>query len=459
MWKSKLRYFLAWSSIPPVLSLYKLAYWLAIRVSVLAFRRCRGIRAVYLARGCSKNEITPGVSDIDFILIVNDDARQRQQAETVFHTLQILTAGVIPYHPAFLMTQEDMLYRCQSMGLWRYRLQEAKSNWSLLHGREALSALPEISGIDHTSGCCGEMNYWWAQFSDFILHSDKYRDDFVMRNSICYKAVAEVLNARRAMDTGEFCYSKDEGLRREDSPLSRKLLDSAAKRFLQPDRALEEEAYRFLIASFLDLWRGFPDKPFLHVYPDVAQELDSPDEDIQKEKLEQPFQEICRHLSDQWGAMCRGVHLVKSASWMIEDSLLLIDADPASLPTLDDLHRLIAVRERAYHRHTPAYFFLRLENIAFPLTPAVPHDFQRGVLTPATAPDVFLQLGEENVYWTSHTKWYLTDWQRNRQWRNASPLKLSQLDMIARSAAAGRVRYPLSSRSMSEPGYSGQPTT
>jgi hypothetical protein len=151
--------------------------------------------------------------------------------------------------------------------------------------------------------------------------------------------------------------------------------------------------------------------------------------------------------------MCRGVHLVKSAFWKLEDSLLVIDADPASLPTLDDLARLIAIRKTIRNRERPpAHFFLRLKQVAFPITPTLPQDYHRGVLTPATAPDVFLQLGEENVCWTSHTSWYLTDWQRNRQWLDASPLKVLQLKMIARSAGAGRVRYPLSLGSISERG-------
>jgi len=452
MWKSKVRYLLAWSSSPQLLPIYRQMYRLTIWIAVIMFRQCRGIRAAYLSRGCSKREITPGVSDIDFILIVNDDAPQRKRAENVFHILQILTAGLIPYHPVFVLTQEELRYRWEKTPYWRYRLQEGKSNWSLLHGREVLATLPTISGIERTTSCYAEMNYWWVQFCDFILQNERYRDDFVMRNSMCYKAVAEVLNARLALYTGEFCYSKEEALRREDSHLSRKLFATAAKRFLGRDRALEEEAYRFLIATFLDLWAGFHNTPFLEVYPNVVQEVDSADQDLQKEKLEEPFRQICRHLSDHWGEMCPAVHLVKSAFWKLEDSLLLIDADPNSLPTLDDLDRLIALRKRIYNRQaSPAHFFLRLHHVAFPITPSLPRDYHRGVLTPATAPDVFLQLGEKNVYWTNHASWYLTDWQRNRQWPDASPLKRLQLKMIARSAAAGRVRYPLSLRSVSEP--------
>ncbi len=448
MWKSKVRYFLAWSSGPRLLPIYRRMYRVAIGMATLMFRRCRGIRAAYLSRGCSKGEMTPGVSDIDFVLIVNDDARQRQRAENAFHVMQVLTAGLIPYHPAYVLTEEELLYRWRNTPYWQYRLQEGKSNWSLLCGREALSSLPAISDIERTSSCFAEMNYWWIQFCDFILQNEKYRDDFVMRNSTCHKAVAEVLNARYALHTGEFCYSREEGLRREDSPLSRKLLDTAAKNFLHADRSVEQETYQFLIENFVDLWNGFRDEPFLEVYSGVAQEVDAAGEDLDQEKREEPFVQVSRYLSDHWGAKCRGIHLLKSAFWNVEDSLLLIDVDQTSLPALDDLDALLAVRKRVYQRQRAAYFFLRLGQVAFPITPAPPQDFHRGVLTPATAPDVFLQLGEKEVYWTKHTSWYLTDWRRNRQWPDASPQKRSQLEMIARSAAEGRVRYPLSPRSI-----------
>ena len=56
------------------------------------------------------------------------------------------------------------------------------------------------------------MNYWWVQFCDFILQNEKYRDDFVMRNSTCHKAVAEVLNARYALHNWRILLFEGRGL-------------------------------------------------------------------------------------------------------------------------------------------------------------------------------------------------------------------------------------------------------
>jgi len=449
MWKTKVRYFLVWSSFPPVLAVYRWLYRVVIRVSALVFARCRGIVALYLCRGCTKGEITPGVSDIDFIVVVGPDARQRRRVERVFRYLQILSAGLIPYHPSFVVNEEQLSYLWRAIPYWRYRLQEGKQNWLLLHGTDALAALPAISDMERTASCFGEMNYWWAQFADFLMQNESYRADLALRKSICLKAVAEVLLALHAMRRGEFCYSRLEALRREDTALCRKLLEGAAQRVPQRDKAVEEEAFRFLVQSFLDLWSTFRDRPFLPVYGDMEQSVEPAGEALLREKGEAPFGAICRYLAKEWSGNYSEVHLVKSAFYQIEESLLVIDTELATLPSLDQIERLVDLRRRVYAGQAASTrFFLRIGHLAFPITPEAPRDFHRGVLTPATAPDVFLQLGETPVYWTSHTRWYLTDWQRNRQWLSANPLKLVQLEMISHSASAGHVRYPLDSRSL-----------
>ena len=449
-WKTKARYLLAWSSVPPLLSFYSWMYRLAIRTSVYLFRRCPGILSVYVTRGCSKGEIKPGVSDIDFFLIVGPDAHERRRAESVFGWLQILSAGLIPYHPSFVVNEKELRYLWDTTPLWRYRFQEGKLNWSLTYGRDSLSALPDMTETARVSSCLSELYYWWAQFIGFLLQNERYRDDALMRSSICVKAVAEVLNALHALRTAEFCYSRDEALRREDSPLCRKLRALAAQRVPHRDKAVEEECYRFLVNSFLELWKEFPDHPFLLVYRNMEQSVEPATGALEREKAQAPFQEILQYLENSWRGRCRGVHLVKSAFYPLDDSLLVIDTGIDSLPSLDDIEQLLALRHRVYAGSpSRTWFFLRLGQVAFPITPSAPRDFHRGVLTPATAPDVFLQLGEAQVYWTSHTNWYLTDWRHNRQWLNAPPRKQAQLDMISRSAAAGHVRYPLDLRQIS----------
>lgn len=64
--KYSLRYFILWSSgLRIFLSLYQLLYLVVIRLALLILLRCPHIEALYLSRGCAKDEIIPGISDID----------------------------------------------------------------------------------------------------------------------------------------------------------------------------------------------------------------------------------------------------------------------------------------------------------------------------------------------------------------------------------------------------------
>jgi hypothetical protein len=153
---------------------------------------------------------------------------------------------------------------------------------------------------------------------------------------------------------------------------------------------------------------------------------------------------VRRYAESHWPAACRDVRFIKSAFRDFQDLLLIVDLEETRLPTFQELADLVAIHWRIWADRVPRTFlFLRLGALAFPLTPLMPRDLHRGVLSPATAPDVFLQLGETAVYWTDYAKWYLCDWRSNQQWEDAGPQKQSQLSLIARSAEARRVVYPL----------------
>ena len=260
-WKSQVRYFLAWSSIPPCLVLYRWLYRVAIWIAVQAFRRCPGIVAVYLCRGGAKKEITPGVSDIDFILIVGPDAAERKQVERVFSRLQTLSFGLIPYHHTFVLDEPELHFLWRTTPFRRYLFEEGKSTWLLLHGRDVRSSLPQMTELERTASCFAYMNYWWAEFADFLLQNENCRRDPILRRSVCFKAVADVANALHALRTGEFCYSRSEALEREDTPLCRRLQAASASRIPSRDPAIEEEVYRCLLKAFLDLWDTFRRRP------------------------------------------------------------------------------------------------------------------------------------------------------------------------------------------------------
>jgi hypothetical protein len=293
------------------------------------------------------------------------------------------------------------------------------------------------------------MNHWWLTFAMELLESRARHEDAITCNVVCYKVVSELLNADLALRTGEYRHCRNEGIERVDMPLTRKLRMIAQEGFLQADRRLADETLEFVLTFFKDLWHDFPERPFLKIHHDKNSQMvvSRRDDLLVEEGMNRHLEVLNEHLRSHWQEKCRGVHLVQSAFWDFEDLLLIIDGDESMLPTVEEITKLTTLHHEcsaALESRPLVFLFLRLGSIAFPLTPTKPRDLHRGILTPATAPDVFLQLGVTPVYWTSHTDWYLTDWQSNEQWQHSSAHKQSQLSIIAKSVESGRVVYPLS---------------
>lgn len=424
-------------------------YRVIVRFAVLVLQRYRGILSIYVCRGFAKNEITPGISDIDLALVTTNDDKDWRSVQKACRVLGIITWNLIDDSPKLVMTLEALEHRWQTDPCWQYRYHEGKTTWKLLYGTDVLNPLPELTEIQRKSSCYAEMNHWWVRFVDLLLKPGAYHQDVLMRNVTCYKAVSEVLNARRALLTGEYRYSRAAGLD-DDTPLVKKLAHIAERRFLTADDQVMDETYLFLLALFVELWEGFKERPFLHIYPDVQQGIDCPESELQvAEKDARHVEALHRHIETNWGAKCRGTNLVKSAFWNIEDFLFVIDTDRNQVPTVGELADLVELHYRIQADQTQRIFlFLRLGSVAFPLTPSIPRDFHRGLLTPATVPDVFLQLGESEVHWTNYTKRLLSDWQSNEQWLDASTRKRLQLSAMARSAETGHIVYPLTMASL-----------
>ena len=445
-----MRQFIIWSSRPPLSSVYKMMYRVTVRFAVLILRRYQGTVAIYLCRGCAKHEITPGISDIDFAVVTANDANVRRSIQKACRILGIITGNLIDYFPNLVTTLEIMEHRWNTSPAWQYRYQEGRTTWKLLYGIDVLSTLPELNEIQRKASCYAEMNHWWVRFADFLLKPGRYSEDVVMRNMICYKAVSELVNAQWALRTGEYRYSRAEGLKATDTALARKLIRVAERRYLISDDLLMDEVYRFLLDFFHELWEDFCLDPFLKVHTGVSQEIDCPESELQvPEQTRCQARELRQHIKTFWGGKCRGTKLVKSVFWDLEDFLFIIDGDKNLVPDVKELAELVALHCQIREGHFPRIFlFLRLGEVAFPLTPVIPRDLHRGLLTPATVPDVFLQLGESEVYWTDYTKWFLFDWQSNEQWLEASAHKKLQLSIISGSARTGRIIYPLTQEAM-----------
>ena len=440
-----MRRFILWSSHPPFIYLYEIAYKSIVWLAVFILRRYRGVISIYICRGVAKNEIIPGISDIDLFLVTTNCSKDRKSIKQAFRALGVATGGMIDYHPNLVVSLESLEHRWNTSAVWQYRYQEGKSTWKLLYGQDVLKSLPDLSESQRLRSCFAEINHWCIRFADFILKPGGFYQDTVMRNMICFKAVSEVMNARHSMLTGEYIYSRPDGLRRSDNNLAEKLSYIVERKFLVTDDQLVEEVYVFLLRFFRDIWLDFSNESFLLGDPDVLQETDSAESEFQiSEKASGHLNLLQNHIERFWKGKFRAIKLVKSAFWDLDDFLFIIDAEESHLPNVKNLVELVDLHNSNQEgKDFRIFLFLRLGPILFPLTPVIPRDFHRSILTPSTVPDIFLQLGEEQVFWTDHTSWYLADWKSNEQWLSASALKAKQLDCISSSIGTGRVIYPL----------------
>ena len=445
MLKRGLRWFVLWSARPPLLSVYRSAYWLVIWFATLVLRRYRSVLAIYLCRGCAKNQITPGISDIDFAIFITNNSTEKEAIQRTFQALDRATRGVIEYYPNLVTTVESLAYRWRAAPAWQYRYLEGRTTWTLLHGTDVLASLSPLTETQRRSSCYAEMNRWWLVFAKQLFNAREHKQNFILQNVACYKAVSELLNVSAELQTGRRRNSRAEALEDTDFPLAKRLAALAAHRFLTRDNQLMDETFRFLVTFFLKLWDGFHERPFLHVYHGDPQGVAGLESEVQAGMKErQHVQALQRYLETFWGEKRLGTHLVKSAFWDFDDLLWIIDVDQNLLPTIREVTELTALHHRTRQELTQNIFlFLRVDSVVFPITPAIPRDLHRGLLTPATMPDVFLQLGSDKVYWTDYTQWYLADWQSNQQWLDASDHKKRQLSIIAKTVESGHVVYPL----------------
>src|SRR4051812_140637 len=67
------------TAVPPFRQIYVAAYQALIEHIVRRLRRHPAVKAVYLRRGCAKEENLPGVSDIDFAVVADATQEERER--------------------------------------------------------------------------------------------------------------------------------------------------------------------------------------------------------------------------------------------------------------------------------------------------------------------------------------------------------------------------------------------
>lgn len=384
------------TSVPPLLQAYQGVYRLVTLLALRLFRSYPAIRAVYLTRGSAKGEVVPLVSDIDF-LVIHDGLTQRERAELVAAYGRLARrTRLLDVHMQIL--DETWLRRQIAMDdHFRFRFAEGKATWKLLYGRDYVGELPLPEPAALEPGLIAEIKVWWMLLVWRLLGPRKNSREPIVRNSICYKAVSEVLKAidglarqRLTFDRAAALKAGKEGLDPSGQALVARLQEHRRRGFRTPDRAIVADTTAFLL-THLDRFYG------------DARSLPTGATDGQPVRVDAPFgevpggqtvltaaRELTTTLQHLWGDAFRGACLVPSVHFNLDELLLLVAVDPERPPSFD----LLAAAAREHRAHAAASagrlrLFVLLANAAFQLDAEDLEQSWQSILWPPSNPDVF----------------------------------------------------------------------
>lgn len=394
-----IRRFVVATSFPPFLQIYRAFYTLVIYIAVRLFKKYPAIKAVYLRRGCAKEEILPGVSDIDFSVIVNH-MDEKAKRDLVCTYERFAGATILPDRGLGIYDQET-LGETYATTRERYRFMEGKATWKLLYGKDYVADLPSLSIEEMYGGIYNEMKVWWTIFAWQLLQARKDHEEAVTRNSVCYKTVCEVLKFDLALNHGVLTFFRSDTLEQAKQVLSEKekgIVDKlgfmARKRFRIRDKAILDETTDFLL-NYLDrIHREFRTHPLARSLKSITQKVDCPkNEGLWSEKEHAHIRRLTHHVKEKWSDTYRGVYLV-SGYFLLDELVLMLQVDPQRLPTSQELTDLYLLHcETQPQLSSRIHLYLLLPHSAIQIDADYLQRGWQSILSPPSNPDLFELLG------------------------------------------------------------------
>jgi len=191
----------------PFRNLYALLYKLALRACIRRLRRTDGVLSIYLRRGLASGEPVYGLSDIDLLVLVDEDnypragARVRYQYDCLRQQIPMLGAGELAVY-----TPQQFRELHSYSPFYRNRFEMGRWEWRRLHGEDVFRHLPgPASGDD--SAILEELGPAWANLTGEL--ANKNGQPGYLRRYLSYKAIADAARVVLAV------HGDERGRRRE----------------------------------------------------------------------------------------------------------------------------------------------------------------------------------------------------------------------------------------------------
>jgi len=134
------------TQFPPFIWLYRAVYRLAIRLCLRRFRAMGGVRAVYLRRGLVSGEPFYGLSDIDLLVLIDEEharrltSRVQYQYDLIRQLFPMLAEGELAI---YTVRRFQLLYKYSAF--YRQRFDRGRQEWQRLHGEDMFLHLPSTA--------------------------------------------------------------------------------------------------------------------------------------------------------------------------------------------------------------------------------------------------------------------------------------------------------------------------
>ncbi|NNE09007.1 MAG: glycosyltransferase family 2 protein, partial [Gemmatimonadetes bacterium] len=362
--KQIVRRFVLATSVPPLLYLYRLYYSFVTALALGLFRAFPEIKAVYLRRGGGTGRIFPLVSDLDFAVFVDELAEERRR-ELVrrYEALGRWTTVLDHFLELYDVRTFANLY---SSSRRQYRFMEGRATWKLLYGEPFMQTLPALSLAQMQPGLYRELKIWWTVFVWRQVQKGRYYDEPATRNSLCYKATAEILKMELGLFHGRLIFAKDEALAQavpflagEEAAHVAKIRRIGRRHYRGGGEALANETVRFLMERLDLVAARFSEHPLACEVPRVRVAIEpeagvnepeggvnEPDVRVSERggALRERADRIVDHVRSTWGDAYRGAALVTGFYFDLGERALVLAVDPARPPSIEQLRAL-------YERH------------------------------------------------------------------------------------------------------------
>jgi hypothetical protein len=375
------------------LAIYRLHIWYALRI----LRRFPGTRAIYLSRSMAKGEITIGVSDIDMVIF--GDWPEPERVELIVAARRLMALS--PLYDSTLWQQVHTVTELRTLWESDYHFQsrfdQGRTQWKLAYGSDCVQSLPEIPRNRVAGAHYMDTRLWWMYFIASTFGKGPLSEDAIFRNSICYKAVTELLNIDAALQSGKVEYSRRQGLEFQisvSSGSSRDFLErmqrSARRRHLTFDGDIQEESLQFLLQVIERITSTVRLDSQAAVFRVDA---------VREEMLVSPSAEehalvLVEHARRLWPGYRAAYLLPSLASFTMDDLLLLIEVDPTRIPCLAEIKELWRLHDRERRRLPQrVVLFLLLPEGAYQVEFENFIEVWRVLVSPAANPDIFTLLG------------------------------------------------------------------